>query len=79
MSQIAEPTRQHIELCLLGGYELRGAGPTGAAVLSQSKPLALLAFLALSPDGRFQRRDRNCRQGAASTQRGVGHMENLQG
>ena len=58
MSQIAEPTRQHIELCLLGGYELRGAGPTGAAVLSQSKPLALLAFLALSPDGRFQRRDR---------------------
>jgi serine/threonine-protein kinase len=56
MSQDAE--RSQIELCLLGGYELRGAGPAGAAVLSQSKTLALLAFLALSPDGRFQRRDR---------------------
>jgi serine/threonine-protein kinase len=59
MSQAAEPSSaSRIELCLLGGYELRGAGPAGAAVLSQSKPLALLAFLALSPDGRFQRRDR---------------------
>ncbi len=50
--------RPRIELCLLGGYELRGAGPAGASVLSQSKPLALLAFLAMSPDGRYQRRDR---------------------
>lgn len=56
MSEDAE--RSPIELSLLGGYELRGAGPAGAAVLSQSKPLALLAFLALSPEGRFQRRDR---------------------
>lgn len=56
MSQDVE--RARIELSLLGGYELRGAGPGGAAVLAQSKPLALLAFLALSPDGRFQRRDR---------------------
>ena len=48
-----------LELCLLGGIELRGA-PEGAAdaVLSQSKAVALLAFLSLSPDGRFQRRDR---------------------
>jgi serine/threonine-protein kinase len=52
-------TPSSLELCLLGGIELRGA-PPGAAdeVLSQSKALALLAFLALSPDGRFQRRDR---------------------
>lgn len=47
-----------IELCLLGGFELRGAGQAGAAVLSQSKPLALLVFLALSPTARSQRRDR---------------------
>jgi len=47
-----------IELSLLGGFELHGAGPDVAAVLAQSKPLALLAFLALSPGGRFQRRDR---------------------
>jgi serine/threonine-protein kinase len=52
----ARPTR--IELFLLGGTELRGAGPDGAALLAQSKPLALLAFLALSPGARFQRRDR---------------------
>jgi serine/threonine-protein kinase len=56
MSPDAE--RPRIELSLLGGYELRGAGAGGAAILSQSKPLALLAFLALSPGGRFQRRDR---------------------
>jgi serine/threonine-protein kinase len=44
---------------LLGGIELRGA-PSGVAdeLLSQSKAVALLAYLALSPDGRFQRRDR---------------------
>ena len=58
MSHDADRSRPPIELCLLGGFELRGAGAAGAAVLSQSKPLALLAFLALSPDGRFQRRDR---------------------
>jgi len=53
-----DPGSPAIELSLLGGYELNGAGPAGDAVLSQAKPLALLAFLALSPDGRFQRRDR---------------------
>lgn len=48
-----------LELCLLGGIELRGAAPGIAdALLSQSKPVALLAYLALSPEGRFQRRDR---------------------
>jgi DNA-binding SARP family transcriptional activator len=48
-----------LELRLLGGIELRGA-PTGAAdsLLAQTKPVALLAFLALSPRGVFQRRDR---------------------
>lgn len=48
-----------LDLCLLGGIELRGAAPGVAdALLAQSKPVALLAYLALSPDGRFQRRDR---------------------
>ncbi len=56
MSGVAEGPL--VELSLLGGYELHGAGPAGAAVLTQSKPLALLAFLALSREGRFQRRDR---------------------
>ena len=48
-----------LELCLLGGVELRGA-PAGVAdqLLAQSKAVALLAFLVLSPGGRFQRRDR---------------------
>src|SRR6476646_11890633 len=48
-----------LELCLFGGIALRGA-PSGVAdaPLTQSKPVALLAYLALSPDGRFQRRDR---------------------
>src|SRR6476620_6894717 len=57
MSQ--DDPRGQLELCLLGGVELRGVAPGVAnAVLAQSKPLALLAFLALSPRGRFQRRDR---------------------
>ena len=48
-----------LELSLLGGIELRGAPRSAAdAVMSQSKAVALLAFLALSPEGRFQRRDR---------------------
>src|SRR6476661_6425113 len=48
-----------LELCLFGGIALHGA-PLGVAdaLLAQSKPVALLAYLALSPDGRFQRRDR---------------------
>ena len=50
---------QDLEFCLLGGIELRGAA-AGVAdqLLAQSKTVALLAFLVLSPDGRFQRRDR---------------------
>ena len=48
---------QPIELYLLGGFELRGA-PDGDVILTQSKTLALLAFLALSPASLFQRRDR---------------------
>jgi two-component SAPR family response regulator len=47
-----------IELFLLGGFELRGAPGAGDAVLAQSKTLALLAFLAMSPPSLFQRRDR---------------------
>ena len=52
---MAEPG---LELRLLGGIELRGA-QEGVAdrLLSQSKAVALLAFLALSPERRFQRRD----------------------
>lgn len=47
-----------LELRLLGGIELGGA-PTGVAdkLLAQSKAVAFLAFLALSPERRFQRRD----------------------
>jgi DNA-binding SARP family transcriptional activator len=46
-------------LFLLGGIELRGV-PTEDAdrLLAQSKVVALVAYLALSPRGRFQRRDR---------------------
>ena len=45
------------ELFLLGGVELRGA-PAGAdKLLAQSKAVALLAYLVLSPARRFQRRD----------------------
>jgi serine/threonine-protein kinase len=46
------------ELCLLGGIELRGA-PAGVAdkLLAQSKAVALLSYLALSPGRSFQRRD----------------------
>ena len=47
-----------IELFLLGGFELRGAPGAGDAILAQSKTLALLAFLAMSPPSLYQRRDR---------------------
>jgi len=50
----AEPLR----LVLLGGLDLRD--PTGgeiSAVLAQPKRLALLAYLAMSPQGRLRRRD----------------------
>ena len=47
------------KLFLLGGVELRGVPPRDAdALLAQSKAVALLAYLALSPPGRHQRRDR---------------------
>jgi DNA-binding SARP family transcriptional activator len=47
-------------LYLLGGIGLRDASgePTADHVLAQSKAVAMLAYLALSPAGRFQRRDR---------------------
>src|SRR5438093_4368460 len=54
-----QTTTSGLELLLLGGIELRGASRGVAdALLAQSKPVALLAFLALSPGARFQRRDR---------------------
>jgi DNA-binding SARP family transcriptional activator len=48
-----------IELFLLGGIELRGVDAQAAdRLLAQPKVAALLAFLALSPEQRLQRRDR---------------------
>jgi DNA-binding SARP family transcriptional activator len=48
-----------IKLFLLGGIELKDVEAKLAhRVLSQSKLTALLAVLALAPDGRMQRRDR---------------------
>lgn len=49
-----------IKLYLLGGLELAGAVDRAVAhrLLAQPKLTALLAFLALSPDARPQRRDR---------------------
>ena len=50
---------QNIKLFLLGGVELRGVDRRVAdRVLAQPKITALLAFLALSPEQRPQRRDR---------------------
>lgn len=46
-------------LYLLGGIALRDdSGADREGVLAQSKVVALLAYLALSPGGRFQRRDK---------------------
>ncbi len=47
-------------LYLLGGIELQGDvhGEAADYLLSQSKTVAFLAYLALSPAGRYQRRDR---------------------
>lgn len=47
-------------LYLLGGVELQGElhGEAADQLLSQSKTVAFLAYLALSPAGRYQRRDR---------------------
>lgn len=48
-----------VELFLLGGVELRGIDREVAdRLLAQPKITALLAFLALSPEQRLQRRDR---------------------
>lgn len=50
---------EKIELYLLGGVELRGVDASQAdKLLAQPKLTALLAFLALSPEQRPQRRDR---------------------
>jgi DNA-binding SARP family transcriptional activator len=56
----SDPTaEQSIELFLLGGVELKGIEPAAAdRLLAQPKITALLAFLALSPQQRPQRRDR---------------------
>lgn len=44
---------------LLGGIALNGVpAATGNQLLAQSKAVALLAYLVLSPPGRYQRRDR---------------------
>lgn len=53
-------SKDAIKLYLLGGLELAGAvdGALAHRLLAQPKLTALLAFLALSPDGRPQRRDR---------------------
>jgi len=56
---VADDGDKRIELYLLGGIELRGINHKDAdRVLAQPKLTALLAFLALSPDYRPQRRDR---------------------
>jgi DNA-binding SARP family transcriptional activator len=52
-----DPKPADFELFLLGGVELRGAADGADKLLAQSKAVALLAYLALSPAGRFQRRD----------------------
>lgn len=56
---MVERTNGRIELFVLGGIALRGVDPAVAhALLAQPKITALLAFLALSPEQRPQRRDR---------------------
>lgn len=55
MTSDSKPER--FELFLLGGLELRGAPDGAGKLLAQSKAVALLAYLALSPAHRFQRRD----------------------
>jgi len=54
-----KPPSTACSLILLGGIELRGV-PVAVAgrLLAQSKAVALLSFLLLSPKGRHQRRDR---------------------
>jgi DNA-binding SARP family transcriptional activator len=54
---MTHPDGDRLELFLLGGVELRGAPQGADKLLAQSKAVALLAYLALAPTGRFQRRD----------------------
>lgn len=58
MTRDATAPASALELRLLGGIELLGA-PEGVAhkLLAQSKAVALLTYLVLSPDRNFQRRD----------------------
>jgi DNA-binding SARP family transcriptional activator len=52
-------TTSGLALFILGGIELRGVPPDDADhLLAQSKVVALLAYLALAPSARHQRRDR---------------------
>jgi serine/threonine-protein kinase len=58
-SSLTSVTKSGPALFLLGGIELRGLAVDDAdRLLPQSKAVALLAYLALSPSGRYQRRDR---------------------
>lgn len=58
-SGLAHSGEKRVELFLLGGVELRGVDHKHSdRLLAQPKLTALLAFLALSPEYRPQRRDR---------------------
>jgi DNA-binding SARP family transcriptional activator len=58
-SGLVQGSEKRIELFLLGGVELRGIDRKSSdRLLAQPKLTALLAFLALSPEYRPQRRDR---------------------
>ena len=59
MTRTAQASDGKVELFLLGGIELRGIDREAAdRLLAQAKFSALLAFLALAPEQRPQRRDR---------------------
>jgi serine/threonine-protein kinase len=56
---VTSPKPSGPALFLLGGIALNGVPTaTGNQLLAQSKAVALLAYLVLSPPGRYQRRDR---------------------
>ncbi len=55
--QVAEAGQPDLYLRLLGGPDLVGAASDGPSIVRQPKRLALLAFLAAGPEGRFRRRD----------------------
>lgn len=50
-------TQPELYLRLLGGLDLIGRDGTRPAIANQPKRVALLAFLAAGPEGRFRRRD----------------------